>query len=196
MYKSARILAAVLALAVAQGAFAQVEFQTKAERKRAKLDARAEASLARLFSEEPKARSSYDTAYGYAVFTNIKIAFGISGGGGSGVAVAKGTNARTYMKMGTGGIGIGLGGQKYQLIFFFETKDVFDDFVLVGWQGDASAHAVAGTSGKNAEATFTKGLAIYQLSENGLMLHADVAGSKYWMDKRLNNRGQQSARAR
>ena len=112
-----------------------------------------------------------------------------AGGGGSGVAITQGTKARTYMKMGTGGIGIGLGGQKYQVIFFFETKDVFDDFVLNGWQGDASAHAVAGTTGKNAEATFTKALAIYQLSENGLMLHADVAGTKYWTDKRLNNRG-------
>ena len=93
------------------------------------------------------------------------------------------------MKMGTGGIGIGLGGQKYQVVLLFESKEIFDDFILNGWQGDASAHAVAGTSGKNAEATFTKGLLIYQLSENGLMLQADVAGSKYWMDKRLNNRG-------
>ena len=189
MYKSARILAAVLTLAVVQGAVAQDEFQTKADRKRAKIDATAESSLARLFAEEPQARELFDSSYGYAVFTNIKVAFGISGGGGSGVAITKGTKARTYMKMGTGGIGIGLGGQKYQVIFLFETKDVFDDFVLVGWQGDASAHAVAGTSGKNAEASFTKGLALYQLSENGLMLHADVAGTKYWMDKRLNNRG-------
>ena len=196
MFNSTRVLAALLTLAVAQGAFAQADFQTKAERKRAKIDATAEQTLSRLFTEEPQARPLYDSAYGYAVFTKIKVAFGISGGGGSGVAITKGTNARTYMKMGTGGIGIGLGGQKYQVVFLFESKAVFDDFILNGWQGDASAHAVAGTSGKNAEATFTKGLLIYQLSENGLMLHADVAGSKYWMDKRLNNRGQQSARAR
>ncbi len=188
MYKSARLLAAVLTLAVVQGAVAQDPLQTKADRKRAKIDASAESTLARLFSEEAKARELFDAAYGYATFTNIKVAFGISGGGGSGVAVAKATNARTYMKMGNGGIVIGLGGQKYQVVFLFETKETFDDFVLIGWQGDASAHAVAGTSGKNAEATFTKGLALFQLSENGLMLHADVAGTKYWMDKRLNNR--------
>ncbi len=189
MLKSTRVLSAILVLAFAQGAFSQGEFQTKAERKRARIDANAQNTLVRLFSEEPEARSLHDTAYGYAVFTSIKVAIGISGGGGSGVAVAKGTNARTYMKMGTGGIGIGLGGQKYQTVFLFETKAVFDNFVLNGWQGDASAHAVAGTSGKNAEATFTKGLYIYQFSDTGLMLHADVAGSKYWMDKRLNNRG-------
>ncbi len=189
MLKSARVLSAILVLAVTQGAVSQGEFQTKAERKRAKIDVNAQNTLLRLFSEEPGARSLHDTAYGYAVFTNIKIAIGISGGGGSGVAVTKGTGARTYMKMGTGGIGIGLGGQKYQVVFLFETKAVFDDFVLNGWQGDASAHAVAGTSGKNAEATFTKGLSLYQLSDTGLMLHADVAGSKYWTNKRLNNRG-------
>jgi len=177
----------VLAVLTTSTAFAQDEAQmTKADAKRTKIDTVAKESLARLFTEDPAARDLYDDAYGYAVFSNIKISFGISAGGGHGVAVFKKAGERSYMKMGTGGIGIGLGGQKYQVVFLFENKETFDDFVMVGWQGDAAANAVAGTQGKNAETTFTKGLAIYQLSENGLMLNADIAGTKYWLNKRLN----------
>ena len=51
MFNSTRVLAALLTLAVAQGAFAQADFQTKAERKRAKIDANAEQTLTRLFTE-------------------------------------------------------------------------------------------------------------------------------------------------
>jgi hypothetical protein len=68
----------------------------------------------------------------------------------------------------------------------FEDRKTLEDFVYNGWQGDAAANAVAGTEGANANTSFTKGLAIYQLTESGLMLKADVSGTKYWVDKKLN----------
>jgi hypothetical protein len=61
-----------------------------------------------------------------------------------------------------------------------------EEFVYKGWQGDASANAVAGVAGANTNASFTQGVVIYQLTESGLMLKADVSGTKYWMDKKLN----------
>ena len=84
-------------------------------------------------------------------------------------------------------INIGLGGQKYQIVFLFQTKERFDAFVDKGWEADASANAVAGPHGKNAEATFRDGMAFYQLTQAGLMLQADIAGTKYWKNKKLNN---------
>lgn len=189
MLKTTRIVAVLLAIAITQAAVAQgSKASSKAERKRAKIDAMSERTLARVFAEEFGAKEIYKNSYGHAVFTNVKVAFGLSAGGGNGVAITKGTKARSYMKMGTGGIGIGLGGQKYQIVFFFQTKHAYDNFVLHGWQADTSANAVAGTAGKSAESTFTKGLAIYLISDNGLMLHADVAGTRYWLNKRLNAR--------
>lgn len=186
MLNSTRVLSAFMMLTIACGAIAQDQQKSKAEQKKEKIDGIAKEALATLFAEDANARDLYDAAYGYAVFSNIKVAFGISAGGGSGVAVAKAEKERTYMKMGTGGIGFGLGGQKYRVIFLFDKKEGLDDFVMNGWQADTSAHAVAGTAGKNAESTFTKGLAVYQLSSNGLMLQADISGSKYWVDKKLN----------
>jgi len=150
------------------------------------IDTVAADALATLFEKNADSKELYDKAHGYAVFDNLKIAFGLSGGGGSGVAVDKAAGTRTYMKMGTGGVGFGLGGQKYQVIFFFQNESTYTNFIEKGWQADASAKAAAGTSGANVKTGFRNGIAIYQLTEKGLMASADVAGTKYWKNKKLN----------
>jgi lipid-binding SYLF domain-containing protein len=158
----------------------------KIELKRQKIDGVVLDTLERLFAESDKAQRLFDRAHGYAVFDNLKISLGISGGGGVGVAVEKDSGVRTYMKMGTAGLNLGLGGQKYQVVFLFEDEETFDSFIGRGWQADASANAVAGRAGANTQATFTNGLAVYQLTEAGLMLQADISGTKYWKSKNLN----------
>ena len=154
--------------------------------KRASLDAMAEQTLERLFENRRGTEALYDEAYGYAVFSNLKVAFIVSGGGGAGVAVEKSTGDRTYMKMGTGGIGLGLGGQKYRVVFLFENEERYRAFVDNGWQADAGAKAAAGTEGVNAKVGFKNGIAIYQLTEAGLIAAADIAGTRYWRHKKLN----------
>jgi lipid-binding SYLF domain-containing protein len=151
--------------------------------KRAAIDARAGETLERLFEKSPKAKTLYDGAYGCAVFGNWKFSFVVTGGGGKGVAVAKVSGDRTYMNMGTGGLNLGLGGQKYQVVFLFEDAQTFDTFVNKGWEAEASANAVAGDKGANASATFRNGMAVYQLTDGGLMLQADISGTKYWKSK-------------
>jgi len=158
----------------------------EAQAQRQQIDAMASAALDRLFAELPGARSLHGQAQGYAVFDNAKFAFILSGGGGAGVAVTKPGGERTYMKMGTAGIGLGIGGQKYQVVFMFETKEGFDRFVNKGWTADAGANAVAGEKGLNAATNFRDGIAIFQMTEKGLLLQADIAGTKYWKNKKLN----------
>ena len=165
----------------------QPEWQNmKQEAKAAKIDETADEALQKLFAEHPKAKDLAATSYGWAVFDNLKLAFGISGGGGNGVAVNRNTGKRTYMKMGTGGIGVGLGVNKYQVVFLMEDSTTFDNFVEKGWQADAGATASAGKAAAEAKTDFVNGLAIYQLTEKGLMLNADIAGTKYWKNKKLN----------
>ena len=182
MKRSLWVWISVLALLVLP-AFA--EEGGKAANKRARLDAMADEVLSELFAKNDGAKGLYDSAYGYAVFSNIKISLGVTGGGGNGVATAKG-GGRTYMKMGTAGLNLGLGGQKYQVVFLFENAKVFQNFVEKGWQADASANAAAGTAGANAGTSFRNGLAIYQITDKGLMLQADISGTKYWKNKKLN----------
>jgi lipid-binding SYLF domain-containing protein len=153
-----------------------------------KIDEMADEALAELLAKSPKAEALYEDAYGWAVFDNLKIAFGFSGGGGNGVAVERSSGARTYMKMGTAGVGLGLGGKTYQVVFLFQDRRTFESFVDRGWQADASASAVAGTEGAAAQAGFVNGLAVYQLTDKGLMAQADIAGTKYWKNKKLNRK--------
>ena len=154
--------------------------------KRAKINEVAEETLDQLFSENANAKSLYDKAVGWAVFDNTKVAFGISGGGGNGVAVSKASGKRAYMKMGTGGIGLGLGVNKYQVVFLFQDEQTLKNFIEKGWQADAGATASAGKAAAEAKTNFTNGLAIYQLTEKGLMANADIAGTKYWLNDKLN----------
>ena len=91
--------------------------------------------------------------------------------------VVRSTNARTYMKMGTAGIGLTLGAQKYQVVFLMQDSKTFEQFVDKGWQADAGASAVAGKAGVGVMTDFVNGLAVYQLTEKGLMANADIAGT-------------------
>ncbi len=161
------------------------EKKDKNARKRAQIDAVAATALQEVLAKSPSAKAAYEKSVGYAVFDNLKIALGVSGGGGNGVAVSK-SGKRVYMKMGTAGIGLGLGGQKYQVVFLFETEQAFRSFVDKGWQADVSAQAAAADKGANAGATFKNGVAYYQITDKGLMASAEIAGTKYWKNDELN----------
>jgi lipid-binding SYLF domain-containing protein len=186
--KSLSAFLVVVMLAALPVAIAEEEQKddTKADKTRAEIDTKAKETLDELLAKNEKAKALYDKAYGYAVFGNWKFAFIVSGGGGSGVAVDKGSGKRTYMNMGTVGVGLGLGGKKYQVVFLFENAERFNGFIEKGWQADTSATAAAGTAAAEAGTGFVEGIAIYQITDKGLMANADIAGTKYWKDDKLN----------
>jgi lipid-binding SYLF domain-containing protein len=150
------------------------------------IDDMAVETMERLFTESPGAKSLYGKAAGFAVFDNFKVSLLLSGSGGVGVAVDNRTGRRTYMKSGGGGVGLGLGGHSYQLVVLFETRDALERFLGKTWQVDAAASAAAGTSGTATAATFTDGIAVYQLTNKGLVAQADVTGTRYWRSRALN----------
>jgi len=158
----------------------------KNESKRLKINEMADAALEKVMNGNWKADELFKSSYGWAAFDNLKIAFLVSGGGGNGMAVHKESGERTYMKMGTAGIGLGIGGQSYQVIFFFQDERTFHNFVEKGWKADASAQAAAGKDGVNATTGFVNGVAVWQITDKGLMASVDIAGTKYWKNKKLN----------
>ena len=186
--RKALVVIAVFCLVVLAGQLAAEENweDLNREAKQAKINETAKQSLDDVFKGSKNAKELYNNSYGWAGFDNLKIAWGFSGGGGNGVAVNLKSGARTYMKMGTAGIGLGLGVQKYQVIFLFQDEKTFRNFVDKGWQADASAQAAAGTAGVGGQTGFVNGIAIYQLTDKGLMASADLTGTKYWKNKKLN----------
>ena len=156
------------------------------EAKRQKIMSQCKETMEQVAADNPKAKELYDKAYGWAAFDNTKVAFGFSGGGGNGVAVNKKTGEKTFMKMGTVGVGIGLGIQSYQVFFLFQDEKTFNSFVDKGWQADASAQAAAGKAAAGAQTGFQNGMALFMVTDKGIIASADVAGTKYWKNDKLN----------
>jgi len=174
------ILFAVALMLSLSGAFAQ-EGDSRATARRLEIDTNAQATLDELLAAQGNARELYDKAAGYAVFTATKAGFIVSGGSGTGVAVNKATGQRTYMRMGTGGIGLGIGAQRYSLIILFENESHLSRFVMGGWDSSATAQAAAGKEGIAVRSSFIDGVAFFQLTDKGLMAHADVSGTRFWV---------------
>ena len=176
--------------------------QKKNAQKKENIDKIARETMERLFKDNPDSKELYDLAYGAAVFDMRQTKLVLSGGGGSGVALERESGKRTYMKTASLGVGIGLGIQFYQVVFIFETAEVMHYFVEEGWEVSSGANAVAGEEGQNLHATATDtdkiaaganasagyadGIAVFQFTEKGYMLQADISGTKYWKDKGLN----------
>lgn len=185
----ARFIVAAAVLSMTAAAFAQEapeDTRSGKDKKREEINIMAEGTLERLLQNNETAKKMFEGSFGYAVFDTIKVSLLIAGGGGQGVAIEKGSGKRTYMRMGTAGLSVGLGGQKYKVVFLFADKKTMDNFVEKGWEAGASANAVAGEDGKNTEAAFNNGVAVFQMTEGGLMLQADISGTKYWKHKKLN----------
>jgi len=178
-------LAALFALALGMVTFARAADDDAAAR-RQEIDAAAQETLDALFKAQPATRAVYDKAAGYAVFSATKAGFIVSGGAGTGIAANKSTGARTYMRMGTGGIGLGIGAQRYSIVILFETDAHFNRFVQGGWDSSATAEAAAGQEGVAVRSSFVDGVQLYQITDKGLMAHADVSGTRFWPVAELN----------
>ena len=176
------LLAAVVSLGVGP-VLAQAD--AKVQERRQEIDRNAQVTLDELLKTQAGVRDLYERATGYAVFTVTKGGFIVSGGGGNGVAVNKKSGQHTYMRMGLGGVGLGIGGERYSLVVLFETEDRLNKFLAGGWDSSATAEAVAGQEGVAFRSSFIDGIAFYQMSEKGLMAHADVTGTKFWVNDEL-----------
>ncbi|MCA0934396.1 hypothetical protein LCL85_02290 [Vibrio alginolyticus] len=157
------------------------------EEARQAVDLMADSTLLKLFNEKPDAKTIYDKAYGYAVFDSRQLSLLFHTNSGSGVAVNKETEKRTYMNMFGMGLALGVGGKFYQQVVLFESQKDFDTFVKDGWEASTEASAIAGEDGEELAAHFNSGVAVYKLNSKGLLIDANVSGSKYWVNEELTN---------
>jgi lipid-binding SYLF domain-containing protein len=142
----------------------------------------------------------FKSAYGYAVFPTIgKGGLGIGGAYGKGQVYQGGkvTGEASLVKL---SIGWQAGGQAFSQMIFFEDKRAYDDFTSGNFEFDASASAVAITAGaqakagtggatagasagpatgKQAKASYHKGMAVFVHTKGGLMYEAAIGGQKF-----------------
>jgi len=136
--------------------------------------------------KDANARDLLDKAYGQAVFDTTKGGFIVTGAGGTGVATHKTGGQPVYMHMGEGGVGLGAGLEKYRLVLLFENQETYDKFVEGAWSAAASAQAAAGKNGTGTVAKFNNGVAVYHLTDKGVIAQVDVTGVKFWPADKLN----------
>ena len=137
-------------------------------------------------SKDDSAETLLDSAYGHAVFDTTKGGFIVTGAGGTGVAMRKNGSDPVYMHMGAGGVGLGAGLENYKLVILFENEDVYERFVDGQWSAGTSAQAAAGRDGAAVVGKFNNGVAVYHLTDQGLIAQADVTGVRFWPSDRLN----------
>jgi len=152
------------------------------------------------FKKSPTVQSFFDSAYGYAVFPTVgKGGIGIGGAYGKGQVYRKGT-VTGIVKLFKATIGFQLGGQAFSEIIFFQDQRAYKDFTSGEFEFDATASAVAITagaqaqtgtggtsagagtgqdSGKQAEASYRKGMVVFTYTKGGLMYEAAIGGQKF-----------------
>jgi lipid-binding SYLF domain-containing protein len=142
----------------------------------------------------------FKNAYGYVVFPTIgKGGLGIGGAYGKGQVYQGGkvTGEASLVKL---SIGWQAGGQAYSQMIFLEDKRAYDEFTSGNFEFDATASAVAITAGaqasagtegasagasagpatgKQAKASYHKGMAVFVHAKGGLMYEASIGGQKF-----------------
>ena len=153
-----------------------------------------------IYKKSEAVQPFFNNAYGYAVFPTIgKAGIGIGGSYGKGQVYQGGkVTGETSLIKAT--IGFQLGGQAFSQMIFFEDKRAYDEFTSGNFEFDASASAVAITAGaqtkagtegatagvsagpatgKQAKASYHKGMAVFVHTKGGLMYEASIGGQKF-----------------
>jgi lipid-binding SYLF domain-containing protein len=143
------------------------------------LSDKVQAAIARAKQEDPGLKKFFDEAAGYAVFPTVgKAAVGVGGAYGRG-ELYEGSRLAGYCTLTQASIGLALGGQAYTELIFFETKAALDKFKSGNFAFAAQASAVALKSGAAANAKYADGVAVFSMSEAGLMFEASIGGQKF-----------------
>ncbi len=180
------LLTGLLLLATTTAALAAT-----AEEKRQETREKVEATLDKLYQQQPEAEAALANAAGYAVFVNTGIKAGIFGSShGRGLAYSNVTGEEVFMRMKEYQAGFGLGVKEYAFIFAFVTQTAWDDFTSGDWSfgGQADAAASDGMAGGAFEGAVHAGdnIWVYQMTTKGLALELAFKGSNYYRDKELN----------
>jgi hypothetical protein len=153
-----------------------------------------------VFKKSESVQPFFKSAYGYAVFPTIgKGGFVVGGAYGKGQVYHGGkvTGEASLVKV---SVGFQAGGQAFSEMIFFEDKRAYDEFTSGEFAFDATASAVAITAGvqakagtegatagasagpatgKQAQTSYHKGMAVFIHAKGGLMYEAAIGGQKF-----------------
>jgi len=117
---------------------------SKVAKKQKEIREKTTETLTWLYELQPSAKETIENSYGYAVFSNFGMKILVAGGGkGKGEAINNKTGKETFMKMLELQAGLGMGIKRFRVVFVFESKKVFNDFINSGWEFGGQSTAAA-----------------------------------------------------
>ncbi|CCQ09208.1 putative lipoprotein [Pseudoalteromonas luteoviolacea B = ATCC 29581] len=149
-----------------------------------------QATLAKLYAQKPDVRQQVKSAPGYAVFDNANVNLIIASvGGGYGVVTNNRSGQKTFMNMAEAGLGLGLGAKEFNVVMVFHSPAAMNRFIEFGWAFGGNADAAAKHQHHGAAIAaeaVVDDVTIYSLTDTGIALQAVLKGTKFWVDKELN----------
>jgi lipid-binding SYLF domain-containing protein len=144
-----------------------------------KLELSAAQAIIKAKDKDPALAKWFDAAYAYAVFPKVgKGAIGIGGAHGKGIVIRDDTTVgNTSLSQIT--IGFALGGQVYSEFIMFKDQTAFDHYTRGNFEMGAQVSAVAITLGASKDASYDGGVAVFTITDGGLMYEASIGGQKF-----------------
>jgi lipid-binding SYLF domain-containing protein len=143
------------------------------------LSAQVQEAISLFKKSDPSIDTFFTKSYAYAVFPKIfKGAFWVGGAGGRG-EVFEQSKMVGYSGVGQATIGFSFGGEFFREIIFFRDKTDFDKFKTEEYTFAAQVTGVAVSVGAAAKADYKDGLAVFVMSDKGLMIDASLGGQKF-----------------
>lgn len=146
---------------------------------KATLNARVNETIAAFKAKTPAIETYFADSHGYAVLPKIgKGAFIVGGAYGQGEVYRNGALIG-YCSVSQATIGASIGGETFREIIFFRTREDMEKFLTGELTLAAQATAVAIDSGAAAKADYRNGLAVFIMTDKGLMVDASIGGQKF-----------------
>jgi lipid-binding SYLF domain-containing protein len=150
----------------------------KAEDK-AVLSAETIEAIAVMKAKDPTISRFFEESYGYAVLPKVfKGAFIVGGAHGGGEVFEKGKMVG-FCNMSQASLGFSFGGEFFREIIFFRDKEDLDAFKSEEYTFSAQVTGVALSAGAAAKADYKAGMAVFIMTDTGLMVDASLGGQKF-----------------
>ena len=143
------------------------------------LSAEVDEAIAVMKVKDPGIQMFFKKSYGYAVLPKVfKGAFIAGGAGGKGEVFENG-NMVGYCHMSQATLGFSFGGEYFREIVFFRDKEDLEQFKSEEYTFSAQVTGVALSSGAAAKADYKAGMAVFIMTDTGLMVDASLGGQKF-----------------
>jgi lipid-binding SYLF domain-containing protein len=135
-------------------------------------------------AKDPGIERFFDKSYAYAVLPKVlKGGFWVGGAHGQG-EVFEGDGMIGYCSMSQATLGFSFGGEYFREILFFRDKEDLDRFKVGDYTLSAQVTGVALNAGAAAKADYESGMAVFVMTDVGLMVDASLGGQKFkYVDK-------------